>query len=87
MTREELEGLLGGNKMSYGVVPMSLLLEASDWVNVVLDMDTSSLDYYYKISVNELLESGAPTQFVERLRDEGWALDSSKENVNIFLKL
>lgn len=87
MTRDELEEKLGGNKLSYGVVPIAVLCELTKKMNVSLELDSSTMDYFYKISVDELLKSGTPIELLDELGEEGWAFDSSKENIELYLKL
>ena len=86
MTREEVEEKLGENKLVYGSVPVGLLVGLSKLVNVNLEMDSQTKDYFYRISVDELTRSGAPADLLDELRDGGWALDSSKENIELYLK-
>lgn len=86
MTREEVEEKLGENKLIYGSVPVGLLVGLSEMVNVSLEMDSKTQDYFYRIGVDELIGSGASDELLDELRDGGWALDSSKENIELYLK-
>jgi hypothetical protein len=86
MTIDDLEEKLGGNKLVYGSVPMDVMCELSERVNVMLEMDTATMDYFYRVSVDELMESGAPIRLLDELRDEGWAFDSSRKNIELYLK-
>jgi hypothetical protein len=51
---------------------------------VTLEMDDKSLDYYYNINVEELLESNMPLNDLDDLKEEGWAFDEDKKNIVIF---
>ena len=42
--------------------------------------------YYYEIERNELLESKMPTEFLSVLQDLGWAFNSDKSKILIYLK-
>ena len=86
MTKDELEEKLGDNKLSYGVVPIDVLVELSKNVRINLELDSKNLDYLYRISVDELVASGTPTDVLDELREEGWAFDSSKEHIELYLK-
>lgn len=86
MTKDELEEKLGDNKLSYGVVPIDVLVELSKNVRVNLELDSKNLDYFYRISVDELVASGTPTDVLDELREEGWAFDSFKEYIELYLK-
>ena len=55
-------------------------------VEVNLEMDKHSLDYYYQIDVNELLESKMTKEEVEMLKEQGWSFNDDKTKIILFLK-
>ena len=51
MSLDELKGILGDNKVSYSSIGLTSLANISRFVNVRLQMDNKSLDYYYEMDV------------------------------------
>ena len=86
MTLEELKEILGENTLSYSKVSLAELANIMPIVEVNLEMDKHSLDYYYQIDVNELLESKMTKEEVEMLKEQGWSFDDDKTKIILFLK-
>lgn len=86
MTRDDLEEALGGNKLAYGSVSAELLFALYKFVKVGLEMDDVTKDYFYKVDAEELIKSDAPVQILDELNEGGWALDSSKRYIELYLK-
>ena len=85
MSRKELEELLKDNstEMMYEL-HTSDLVNIKEFVNVSLQIDKKTLDYYYEIDVDELLNSNMPIDKYEILKSQGWALQEKK--IVIYLK-
>ena len=86
MTLEELKEILGENTLSYSKVSLAELANIMPIVEVSLEMDKHSLDYYYQIDVNELLESKMTKEEVEMLKEQGWSFNDDKTKIILFLK-
>ena len=86
MTLEELKEILGENTLSYSKVSLAELANIMPIVEVNLEMDKHSLDYYYQIDVNELLESKMTKEEVEMLKEQGWSFNDDKTKIILFLK-
>jgi hypothetical protein len=48
-------------------------------------LDKNTLDYFYEIDIDELLESEMPDDEYEVLKDQGWSIDRDK--LKIFLTI
>jgi hypothetical protein len=55
------------------------------YVNVNLELDSGTLEHYYSINVDELLNSKMPVSDLDDLKNQGWAYDRRKENLIIYL--
>jgi len=77
MSIDELTNAVGENKLGFRKIGAA--------VNVSLEMDDKTLDYYYNINVKELLNSDMPLNDLDDLKEEGWAFDETKRNLRIFI--
>ena len=50
---------------------------------VNLRMDDKTLDYYYEVDIDELLESEMPNEEYGIMKEQGWTLNEN--NLNILL--
>ena len=79
MTKRELKELLKDNKTSEKhKVTSSDFCNIGIFVNISLQMDKKTLDYYYEIDADELLSSKMPKEEYEVLRDQGWSFKNDK---------
>lgn len=85
MKIEDLENAIGSNETSYSKIGSTAITNIMQYVDVTLEMDRSSFDYYYKIDVNNLLKSDMPINDLEDLKKEGWAFSEDKKSLIIFL--
>jgi hypothetical protein len=86
MSLEELKETLKDNKVEYCSVSTAELVNIYKFVNVNLQMDFQTLDYYYEINVNELLESDFPSSELETLKKQGWAFTEDNKFLVLYLK-
>lgn len=86
MNLEELKETLKDNKVEYCSVSTAELVNIYKFVNVNLQMDFQTLDYYYEINVNELLESDFPSSELETLKKQGWAFTEDNKFLVLYLK-
>ena len=85
MTKEELNEAIGGNKVVTRHISASELANIMEYVPVELELDRKTLDNYYRIGIDELLNSKMPVSDLDTLKEQGWAYDGDKENIIIFL--
>ena len=57
------------------------------YVQVNLELDRGTLEHYYRISVDELLNSKMPVSDLDDLKSQGWAFDENRDNLIIFLTI
>ena len=86
MSLQEIEEIFGSNVLSYNKVSMAQLANINKFVEVSLKMDYHSLDYYYEIDIEELVNSPIPKDELEVMRDQGWSLSDDKKHLILFLK-
>lgn len=86
MSLDELKGILGDNKVSYSSIGLTSLANISRFVNVRLQMDNKSLDYYYEMDVDELLKSHMPSDELEVLKEQGWSFSDDNKMLILYLK-
>jgi len=85
MTIDDLINAVGENKREFRKIGAAEISNIMTYVNVSLEMDDKTLDYYYNINVKELLNSDMPDNDLEDLKEEGWAFDETKRNIRIFI--
>ena len=85
MTREELNNAIGGNEVTSSHISMAEVTNIMMYVNVNLELDSGTLEHYYSINVDELLNSKMPVSDLDDLKNQGWAYDRRKENLIIYL--
>ena len=85
MSKEELKELLKNNSTEVmHELSASDLVDIKEFVNVSLEIDRKTFDYYYKINIDELLKSEMPTEEFDKLKNQGWSIFEDK--VILFLK-
>jgi hypothetical protein len=87
MTKEEFKSAIEDNDVIARHMTTAEVAKMTPYVHVNLDIDSGTLDYYYSISMEELLDSSIPDDVLDELKDQGWAFDERKENIIIFLKV
>ena len=85
MSIDELTNAVGENKLEFRKIGAAEISNIMTYVNVSLEMDDKTLDYYYNINVKELLNSDMPLNDLDDLKEEGWAFDETKRNLRIFI--
>lgn len=85
MSIDELTNVVGENKLGFRKIGAAEISNIMTYVNVSLEMDDKTLDYYYNINVKELLNSDMPLNDLDDLKEEGWAFDETKRNLRIFI--
>lgn len=86
MTLDKLKETLKDNKASYSSIETKDLYNIFGFVTVNLQMDNKTLDYYYEINVNELLDSDMPDEELETMRKQGWAFSDNEKYLVLYLK-
>jgi hypothetical protein len=86
MSLDELKDILGDNKVSYSSIKLTSLANISRFVNVRLQMDNKSLDYYYEMNVDELLKSDIPNDELEVMKEQGWSFSNDNKFLILYLK-
>lgn len=78
MTREELNNAIGGNEVTSNHISMAEVTNIMMYVKVSLELDSGTLEHYYSINVEELLNSQMPASDLDDLKNQGWAYDEKK---------
>lgn len=86
MSIGELREVLSGNTLSYTTVNVASMVNIIKFVNVELQMDKHTFDYYYEIDVNKLVKSDMPKEELETLREQGWSFSNDGKSLILYLK-
>ena len=87
MTKQELIDILKDNKLGDKFkISASSLANIMKFVNVSLEIDRRTLDYYYKIDINSLIHTDFPREEYEVLKEQGWSISNDRNNVVIYLR-
>jgi hypothetical protein len=87
MTIDDLNTAIGDNEVTTRHVTMAEVTNIMMYVQVNLELDRGTFDHYYRINVEELLNSQMPVSDLDDLKEQGWAYDDNRENLIIFLKV
>ena len=78
MTKEELIELLKENKLSDSKrISAAALANIIKFAAVNLRMDDKTLDYYYDVSIDELLGSEMPDEEYNVMKEQGWTINEN----------
>lgn len=86
MNKDDLKEALKDNQLSYSTVKMSEMANIMKFANVELNMDRTTLDYYYTIDVDELVNSEMPKEELDTLKKQGWSFSDDGKQLILFLK-
>lgn len=79
MTKNELIELLKDNNLNEKHhISAAALANIVKFVNVSLQMDGDTLDYYYEVDIDELVESEMPQAEFTVMKDQGWGIKNNK---------
>ena len=79
MTKNELIELLKDNKSNEKHhISAAALANIVKFANVSLQMDGDTLDYYYEVDIDELVESEMPQAEFTVMKDQGWGIKNNK---------
>ena len=82
----ELKELLKENVPSYSKITASELATIMSFVDVTLEMDRKTLDYFYKMDVDDLLKSSISNNVMEQIKNQGWSFSDDGKSLIVFLK-
>lgn len=79
MTKNELIELLKDNNLNEKHhISAAALANIVRFANVSLQMDGDTLDYYYEVDIDELVESEMPQAEFTVMKDQGWGIKNNK---------
>jgi hypothetical protein len=87
MTIDDLNTAIGDNEVTTRHITMAEVTNIMMYVQVNLELDRGTFEHYYRINVEELLNSQMPVSDLDDLKEQGWAYDDNRENLIIFLKV
>ena len=85
MSLEEIKTVFGSNTLSYNKISAVDLANIAKFVEVKLQMDKSTLDYYYEINVSDLAKSKITSGELETMQKQGWSFSDDSKNLIIFI--
>lgn len=79
MTKSELIELLKDNSSEIkNHISAAALANITKFATVSLQMDSDTLDYYYEVDIDELIESEMPQDEFEVMKNQGWSVKGEK---------
>ena len=85
MTLGELKNALGDNKPTKYHISAAELYNIQVYVDPSLELDRGTLEYFYRIDVNELLASNMPADDLDDLKKQGWFLTKNDEYLELYI--
>lgn len=86
MKKNELLELFKGSRMAKKEVSAATVANINRFAEVSLRMDNDTLDYYYEVYVDVLLNSKIPDEELKAMREQGWFMSRDKNTLKIYLK-
>ena len=78
MTKSDLQELFKDNEQNEGKKVSAVdIVNISKFAFVSLQMDGKTLDYYYEVSIDELVESEMPDEEYIAMKEQGWVLNNN----------
>jgi hypothetical protein len=85
MSIDDLKNALGDNKITKNHISAAEISNIMGYTSVSLEMDRSSLDYYYSINVQSLLDSDMPVSDLDDLKKQGWAFAEDDKYLILYI--
>jgi hypothetical protein len=82
MTKDELKVMIRNGTRKNDVFPLADLSKLKSIANVTLEIDRETNDYYYKVSINDLVNKEFDYNI---LTDNGWELSLDEQYIYLFL--
>lgn len=86
MKLEDLKSGLDGNTLSYSTIRATELANIMKFAEVKLNLDKVTLDYFYEIYVDDILNSEMPNDEIETLKNQGWSFSDDNKKILLYLK-
>lgn len=86
MDKDELYELFKDNTKTKKKVSAAAVANIHKFTDVSLRMDGRTLDYYYEVYVDNLLQSDIPKSEIKAMEEQGWFMTKDKKNLRIYLK-
>ena len=86
MDRDELNELFKDSTKAKKNVSAAAIANIHKFTDVSLRMDGRTLDYYYEVYVDNLLQSDIPKSEIKAMEEQGWFMTKDKKNLRIYLK-
>lgn len=86
MTLDELKGVFGTNQTYCSKISTADLANIMKFVNVSLQMDKDTFDYYYEIDIHELIASSISDGILDRMKKQGWSFNSDGDSLILYLE-
>lgn len=86
MDKDELYELFKDSRKSKKEVSAAAIANINKFTDVSLRMDGRTLDYYYEVYVDSLLQSNIPKAEIKVMEEQGWMITKDKKNLRIYLK-
>lgn len=85
MVLEDLKNALKDNELTTTQIPATAVGNIMRYADVQIMMDRTTMEYYYVIDVDELLESDMPKENLDDLKEEGWSFSEDGKRIILYL--
>lgn len=68
------------------VVRMTATYNIMEYVDINLQMDRLTMNYYYEVDIDELSNSKMPKEEYEQMKQDGWTYDPQKNKLILYIK-
>lgn len=85
MVLEDLKNALKDNSLTATQISATAVGNIMRYVDVQIMMDRTTMEYYYVIDVDELLESEMPKEDLDDLKEEGWSFSEDGKEIILYL--
>ena len=79
MTESKLRELFRDNTSTEKhTITASAIVNIGTFAKITIEMDRKTLDYYYQVSINELVKSNMPNEEYDVMKNQGWVIKDDK---------
>ena len=85
MDRKDFTELFKDNRKAKREISAAAITNIYKFAVVSLRMDNDTLDYFYEVYIDDLLESEIPDEELTVMKEQGWFISKDKKNLRIYI--
>ena len=86
MTREDLDIRFEDSEPVRRKLSITTVAEYMEYATVEIKMDPITLDYFYEMDCDEVINSDMPMSLLDGMEKDGWGYSDDKKKIIIHLK-